>query len=34
MFVLQDLVNKKSVPDPIYTGLDVCEPAIRAQIAK
>jgi ribose transport system substrate-binding protein len=30
MFVLQDLVNKKQVADPIYTGLDVCEPATAA----
>ena len=26
MFVLQDIVNKKHVDDPIYTGLDVCTP--------
>jgi len=26
MFVLKDLVDKKKVADPIYTGLDVCEP--------
>jgi ribose transport system substrate-binding protein len=26
MFVLQDIVNKKKVEDPIYTGLDVCTP--------
>jgi ribose transport system substrate-binding protein len=26
MFVLNDLVQKKQVADPIYTGLDVCEP--------
>lgn len=26
MFILKDLVNGKSVDDPIYTGLDVCTP--------
>lgn len=26
MFILKDLVDKKKVDDPIYTGLDVCEP--------
>jgi ribose transport system substrate-binding protein len=26
MFVLKDLMDKKKVDDPIYTGLDVCEP--------
>ena len=26
MFVLKDLAEKKKVQDPIYTGLDVCEP--------
>ncbi len=25
MFILKDLVEGKSVEDPIYTGLDVCE---------
>jgi ribose transport system substrate-binding protein len=26
MFVIKDLIDKKPVQDPIYTGLDVCEP--------
>ena len=26
MFILKDLVDGKTVEDPIYTGLDVCEP--------
>jgi len=30
MFILQDIVNGKQVSDPIYTGLDVCEPATAA----
>jgi len=30
MFILQDIVNGKKVDDPIYTGLDVCEPATAA----
>ena len=30
MFILQDIVNGKQVTDPIYTGLDVCEPATAA----
>jgi ribose transport system substrate-binding protein len=30
MFVLKDLVDKKKVADPIYTGLDVCEPDTAA----
>jgi ribose transport system substrate-binding protein len=30
MFVLKDLVDKKKVADPIYTGLDVCEPETAA----
>jgi ribose transport system substrate-binding protein len=30
MFVLQDVVNKKKVPDPMYTGLDVCTPENQA----
>jgi len=30
MFILQDIVNGKQVADPIYTGLDVCEPATAA----
>jgi ribose transport system substrate-binding protein len=30
MFILQDIVNGKKVDDPIYTGLDVCEPSTAA----
>jgi len=30
MFVIKDLIDKKSVQDPIYTGLDVCEPETAA----
>jgi ribose transport system substrate-binding protein len=30
MFILQDIVTGKKVEDPIYTGLDVCEPATAA----
>jgi ribose transport system substrate-binding protein len=30
MFILKDLKEKKKVPDPIYTGLDVCEPETAA----
>jgi ribose transport system substrate-binding protein len=30
MLILQDIVNGKKVDDPIYTGLDVCEPATAA----
>ena len=30
MFILQEIVNGKQVADPIYTGLDVCEPATAA----
>ena len=30
MFVLKDIVNEKKVADPIYTGLDVCEPETAA----
>ena len=30
MFVLKDIIDKKSVPDPIYTGLDVCTPETAA----
>ena len=32
MFVLQDIVNKKKVHDPIYTGLDVCTPENRGDL--
>ena len=35
MFVIKDLIDKKTVPDPIYTGLDVCEPeTVATCIAK
>jgi len=30
MSILKDLKEKKKVPDPIYTGLDVCEPETAA----
>ena len=30
MFIIKDLVEKKKVEDPIYTGLDVCEPETAA----
>jgi ribose transport system substrate-binding protein len=30
MLILQDIVSGKKVDDPIYTGLDVCEPATAA----
>jgi len=30
MSILKDLKEKKKVPDPIYTGLDVCEPQTAA----
>ena len=30
MLILQDIVNGKKVDDPIYTGLDVCEPSTAA----
>ena len=30
MFVIKDLIDKKTVADPIYTGLDVCEPETAA----
>jgi len=30
MYILKDLKEKKKVADPLYTGLDVCEPETAA----